>query len=124
MAGAGVALPRGRGPCSATVLAVWLWRQDGPMLHLVLGSALNAALSKVLKALFRQQRPPTAAKDDPGMPSSHAMVRLCVTFLTPAPPNNRDGGIALCCCNARGTRGGRCLGAVAVRGKVARGMFP
>ena len=54
--------------------------------RLILGSALNSVLSKILKRLFNISRPKAAideGHDDPGFPSSHAhMLAFIATFFT------------------------------------------
>ncbi|XP_057820255.2 lipid phosphate phosphatase epsilon 2, chloroplastic isoform X1 [Cryptomeria japonica] len=59
---------------SAIFAAVVIWRHDAGVIWAVVGSVLNTSNSKLLKRIFKQQRPPSALglKADPGMPSSHA----------------------------------------------------
>lgn len=52
--------------------AVILWRHDGEVIWAAMGSIINAVLSVALKQILNQERPASALKSDPGMPSSHA----------------------------------------------------
>ncbi|XP_002521545.3 lipid phosphate phosphatase epsilon 2, chloroplastic [Ricinus communis] len=53
-------------------VAVLLWRNDAKSLRAAMGSLVNFILCVALKKIFNQQRPISALKSDPGMPSSHA----------------------------------------------------
>ncbi|GLC36960.1 hypothetical protein PLESTB_000173900 [Pleodorina starrii] len=57
---------------SAAVFAVLLARRDLAVAWCVLGSIIASFLNKALKYIINEQRPPSARKADPGMPSSHA----------------------------------------------------
>jgi PAP2 superfamily len=66
---------------SAAFFAVLAWKRDAMMVSFFIGAISNGVLSKVLKKLINQTRPPELeqVKDiqlkpsDKGMPSSHAM---------------------------------------------------
>ena len=65
---------------SGTFFVVLAWKRDALMVSMFVGSIGNAILSKVLKKLINQTRPPDLDKSnmqvkpsDGGMPSSHAM---------------------------------------------------
>ncbi|KAA8531906.1 hypothetical protein F0562_006377 [Nyssa sinensis] len=51
---------------------VLLWRHDAAALWAATGSVLNTGLSTTLKQILNQERPVSALRSDPGMPSSHA----------------------------------------------------
>ncbi|GIL75054.1 hypothetical protein Vretimale_7744 [Volvox reticuliferus] len=57
---------------SMAVFAVLLLRRDVAVAWCVLGSIIASFLNKALKYVINEQRPPSARKADPGMPSSHA----------------------------------------------------
>lgn len=57
---------------SATVFAVLVVKHDASVAWAVLGSIVSSFLNKVLKYVINEQRPASARKADPGMPSSHA----------------------------------------------------
>ena len=51
--------------------AIILWRHDAKAMWAALGSAVNSILSVILKRILNQERPDSASRSDPGMPSSH-----------------------------------------------------
>ncbi|RVX16522.1 Lipid phosphate phosphatase epsilon 2, chloroplastic [Vitis vinifera] len=51
---------------------VILWRHDAESLWAAMGSVLNTVLSVTLKQILNQERPVSALRSGPGMPSSHA----------------------------------------------------
>ncbi|GIL50926.1 hypothetical protein Vafri_7008 [Volvox africanus] len=57
---------------STAVFAVLLLRRDLAVAWCVLGSIIASFINKALKHVINEQRPPSARKADPGMPSSHA----------------------------------------------------
>lgn len=59
---------------SGVTMAVLLYRRDGAMLAWLLGCTLAAVVGKVLKLVIWQKRPDGSIVNDPGMPSSHALV--------------------------------------------------
>lgn len=75
---------------SVTFFVVLAWKRDALMISFFIGSIANGILSKVLKKLINQTRPPELehADDihlkpgDKGMPSSHAMsLGFIATFI-------------------------------------------
>jgi hypothetical protein len=65
---------------SVTFFVVLAWKRDALMVTFFIGSILNGILSKVLKKIINESRPPeletveiTIKPSDGGMPSSHAM---------------------------------------------------
>lgn len=52
--------------------AIILWRHDAEALWAATGYVVNLGLSVMLKRILNQERPVSAQKLDPGMPSSHA----------------------------------------------------
>ena len=66
---------------SALFAGVILWRHDGESMWAAMGSIINAILSITLKRIINQERPTSASKSDPGMPSSHSQsIFFIVTF--------------------------------------------
>jgi len=61
---------------STTVFILVCYFRDATMFCIVAFAIINAKLSKWLKSIFRQPRPPTAPQSDYGMPSSHAQSLL------------------------------------------------
>ncbi|PON99611.1 Phosphatidic acid phosphatase type 2/haloperoxidase [Trema orientale] len=57
---------------SGLFAAVILWRHDAEAVWAAMGSVINAMLSVALKRILNQERPASAMKSDPGMPSSHS----------------------------------------------------
>ncbi|XP_062102445.1 lipid phosphate phosphatase epsilon 2, chloroplastic [Humulus lupulus] len=57
---------------SGIFAAVLLGRHDAEAVWFAMGSIVNALLSVALKRILNQERPASALKSDPGMPSSHA----------------------------------------------------
>ncbi|KAM6564623.1 hypothetical protein CsatB_024621 [Cannabis sativa] len=57
---------------SGIFAAVLLGRHDAEAVWFAMGSIINALLSVALKRILNQERPASAVKSDPGMPSSHA----------------------------------------------------
>ncbi|KAF9682261.1 hypothetical protein SADUNF_Sadunf05G0090500 [Salix dunnii] len=51
--------------------AIILWRHDAKAMWAASGSVVNSILSVILKRLLNQERPDSALRSDPGMPSSH-----------------------------------------------------
>ncbi|KAJ6670123.1 LIPID PHOSPHATE PHOSPHATASE EPSILON 1 CHLOROPLASTIC [Salix viminalis] len=51
--------------------AIILWRHDAKAMWAALGSVVNSILSVILKRILNQERPDSASRSDPGMPSSH-----------------------------------------------------
>lgn len=49
-----------------------LWKHDAEAMWAAMGSVVNAWLSITLKQLLNHERPDSALRSDPGMPSSHA----------------------------------------------------
>ncbi|KAL8098048.1 lipid phosphate phosphatase epsilon 1, chloroplastic-like [Apium graveolens] len=60
---------------------VLLVRHDVKAIWISMGSILNVGLSIALKRIFKQERPSTASKSDPGMPSSHAQSLFYLSFV-------------------------------------------
>ncbi|KAH0696420.1 hypothetical protein KY290_016310 [Solanum tuberosum] len=65
---------------------IFLWRHDTEALWAASGSILNAGLSTVLKRILNQERPVSAIRSDPGMPSTHAQsifytVMFCIVSM-------------------------------------------
>lgn len=66
---------------SALFAGVILWKHDGEAVWAAMGSIINAILSIALKRIINQDRPASASKSDPGMPSSHSQsIFFIVTF--------------------------------------------
>ncbi|KAH0700972.1 hypothetical protein KY284_015187 [Solanum tuberosum] len=68
---------------AAVFVIIFLWRHDTEALWAASGSILNAGLSTVLKRILNQERPVSAIRSDPGMPSTHAQsifytVMFCI----------------------------------------------
>eukprot|EP00877_Chromochloris_zofingiensis_P004148 jgi/Chrzof1/13734/Cz08g10040.t1_PAP[v5.2] len=57
---------------SAVVFATLLWHHNEHAAWCVVGAILSSFICKVLKHILNHERPATATKADPGMPSSHA----------------------------------------------------
>lgn len=57
---------------SGLFAGVILLRHDAEAVWIAMGSIINAVLSIALKRIINQERPTSALKLDPGMPSSHA----------------------------------------------------
>lgn len=57
---------------SGLFAGVILWRHDAEAVWITMGSVINTVLSVALKRIINQERPASALKSDPGMPSSHA----------------------------------------------------
>jgi dolichyldiphosphatase len=103
-------MPSTKWVVSGATVAVWLWRQDGAVLYFLLGSVLNALLSKLLKRAFKQPRPPGAQEQEPGMPSSHAQslaffavylsLSVCAVDDGALSPALRVGAVVALCCTA------------------------
>lgn len=49
-----------------------LWKHDAETLWAAMGSVVNSVISTTLKHMLNHQRPVSALRSDPGMPSSHA----------------------------------------------------
>jgi len=49
-----------------------IFKHEPAILWALLGSIVSSFINKVLKKVINQQRPISARKEDPGMPSSHA----------------------------------------------------
>lgn len=49
-----------------------IFKQEPSVLWALLGSIVSSFINKALKKVINQQRPASARKEDPGMPSSHA----------------------------------------------------
>ncbi|XP_039142812.1 lipid phosphate phosphatase epsilon 2, chloroplastic-like [Dioscorea cayenensis subsp. rotundata] len=58
-----------------------LWRHDGEALWAAMGSVVNSWLSITLKQILNHQRPVSALRSDPGMPSSHAQSIFYIAVL-------------------------------------------
>ncbi|KAL4199121.1 hypothetical protein AMTRI_Chr03g143290 [Amborella trichopoda] len=56
-----------------------IWKHDGEVMWAAMGSVINSMISMALKRLLNQQRPSSASRVDPGMPSSHAQS---ISFIT------------------------------------------
>lgn len=68
---------------SGLFAAVILGRHDAEIVWVAMGSIINAMLSVALKRILNQERPASAMKSDPGMPSSHAQSLFFIfTFAT------------------------------------------
>ncbi|XP_058088020.1 lipid phosphate phosphatase epsilon 2, chloroplastic [Magnolia sinica] len=52
--------------------SVIILKHDAEALWAAMGAVLNSSLSTTLKQILNQQRPASALRSDPGMPSSHA----------------------------------------------------
>lgn len=59
---------------SITAAVILLLSKTPAPLYYIVGSILNAMLSKILKVIFKQPRPPPNLSADYGMPSSHSQV--------------------------------------------------
>lgn len=57
-----------------------LWKHDAEALWVAMGSVVNSCLSIKLKKLLNHERPATALRSDPGMPSSHAQSIFYTAF--------------------------------------------
>ncbi|EFJ41654.1 hypothetical protein VOLCADRAFT_68065, partial [Volvox carteri f. nagariensis] len=85
---------------SAAVFAVLVMRRDLAAAWCVLGSILASFLNKALKYVINEQRPPSARKADPGMPSSHANslaflgVYTALALARESPPPLGPGSVA------------------------------
>ncbi|KAF0934884.1 hypothetical protein E2562_028883 [Oryza meyeriana var. granulata] len=53
-----------------------LWKHDALIMWALIGAVANSALSSLLKRMFNHERPASALRSDPGMPSSHAQSFL------------------------------------------------
>ncbi|KAG5245574.1 lipid phosphate phosphatase epsilon [Salix suchowensis] len=51
--------------------AIILWRHDAKAMWAASGSVVNSILSVILKRILNQERPDSASRSDPGMPSSY-----------------------------------------------------
>ncbi|KAK1359876.1 Lipid phosphate phosphatase epsilon 2, chloroplastic [Heracleum sosnowskyi] len=60
---------------------VLLLRHDAKAIWISTGSILNVGLSIALKKILNQERPSSASKSDPGMPSSHAQSLFYLSFI-------------------------------------------
>lgn len=60
---------------------VLLLRHDVKAIWITMGSILNVGLSIALKRILNQERPSSASKSDPGMPSSHAQSLFYLSFV-------------------------------------------
>ncbi|KAL1812541.1 hypothetical protein ACET3Z_022606 [Daucus carota] len=60
---------------------VLLLRHDAKAIWICAGSILNVGLSIALKRILNQERPSSATKSDPGMPSSHAQSLFFLSFV-------------------------------------------
>ena len=49
-----------------------LWKHDAEIIWISLGAVANSLLSVILKRMLNHERPSSALRSDPGMPSSHA----------------------------------------------------
>jgi dolichyldiphosphatase len=49
-----------------------LWKHDAEIIWISLGAVANSLLSMILKKMLNHERPSSALRSDPGMPSSHA----------------------------------------------------
>lgn len=49
-----------------------LWKHDAEAMWAAMGSIINSCISAALKQILNHQRPNSALRSDPGMPSSHA----------------------------------------------------
>ncbi|KAM0932892.1 putative phosphatidate phosphatase [Dioscorea sansibarensis] len=58
-----------------------LWRHDAEALWAAMGSVVNSWLSISLKQILNHQRPVSALRSDPGMPSSHAQSIFYIAVL-------------------------------------------
>lgn len=67
---------------TALFCSIILLRHDAKSLWAAIGSVTNVMLSTALKRILNQERPTSALKSDPGMPSSHAQsIFYTITFL-------------------------------------------
>ncbi|KAJ6823276.1 lipid phosphate phosphatase epsilon 2, chloroplastic-like isoform X1 [Iris pallida] len=57
-----------------------LWRHDAEALWVAMGSVVNSCLSVTLKQVLNHERPVSALRSDPGMPSSHAQSLFYTAF--------------------------------------------
>lgn len=60
---------------------VLISRRDAKAIWIAMGAILNVGLSITLKKILNQERPLTASKSDPGMPSSHAQSIFYIVFV-------------------------------------------
>ncbi|XP_062220042.1 lipid phosphate phosphatase epsilon 2, chloroplastic-like [Phragmites australis] len=49
-----------------------LWKHDAEIMWALIGAVVNSLLSQILKKMLNHERPASALRSDPGMPSSHA----------------------------------------------------
>eukprot|EP00262_Sarcandra_glabra_P011661 TRINITY_DN2849_c0_g1_i3.p1 TRINITY_DN2849_c0_g1~~TRINITY_DN2849_c0_g1_i3.p1 ORF type:complete len:216 (-),score=36.18 TRINITY_DN2849_c0_g1_i3:253-900(-) len=57
---------------AALFAAFLVWKHDAEAMWIAMGSVVNSWSSTSLKQILNQQRPVSALRSDPGMPSSHA----------------------------------------------------
>ncbi len=70
---------------SGAVAGVLVWLRNEHAAWAVLGAVLSSFVCKLLKHAINQERPGTAVKTDPGMPSSHANSECtCVAAINAA----------------------------------------
>lgn len=60
---------------------VLILRRDAKAIWIATGAILNVGLSITLKKILNQERPSSASKSDPGMPSSHAQSIFYIVFV-------------------------------------------
>ncbi|KAL8123772.1 lipid phosphate phosphatase epsilon 2, chloroplastic [Apium graveolens] len=60
---------------------VLILRRDAKAIWIASGAILNVGLSITLKKILNQERPSSASKSDPGMPSSHAQSIFYIVFV-------------------------------------------
>ncbi|KAL1815525.1 hypothetical protein ACET3Z_018099 [Daucus carota] len=60
---------------------VLILRHDAKAIWITMGAILNVGLSITLKKILNQERPSSASKSDPGMPSSHAQSIFYIVFV-------------------------------------------
>ncbi len=53
-----------------------IWKHDALIMWAMIGAVLNSMFSNLLKRIFNHERPVSALRSDPGMPSSHAQSFL------------------------------------------------
>ncbi|XP_052143173.1 lipid phosphate phosphatase epsilon 2, chloroplastic-like [Oryza glaberrima] len=53
-----------------------IWKHDALIMWAMIGAVLNSMFSNLLKRIFNHERPASALRSDPGMPSSHAQSFL------------------------------------------------
>jgi len=96
----------------ALALAALLTCRDAWVLALISGALANGVLSKVLKKIINQSRPENAQKDEPGMPSSHAMtLYFFASFLSITSQQVMGGGLMGSTAAPAGATGGAIAGA-------------